>query len=247
MIALARRWLTQGAEAEDLVQEACLRGLTGMPPMGDADRRVWLATVLRRLCIDFLRRQQRQRTALARMACEPLDPADPVWPERLAEQAQRVEAALAHLAGTLKPEDAAAVLLHEVFELGHAELGPLTGRNEVASRQHLHRLLRRLRATPQTPLAGDPAREDTADLLALCRHALLQRDPAGLIALLRASAPQALAVRASAHAAPAMDEAAARQPRTQLLQAQGMSVLVVYMDGRYLTLLPLGETTPALA
>lgn len=87
------------------------------------------------------------------------------------------------------------VLLYEVFDYTHAELGALTGRNEVASRQQLHRILQRVR---RTDLKDDPIDDDSSDLLVLCYWAFAQRDPAGLVAVLRTSQPQAMALSVQA-------------------------------------------------
>lgn len=196
LTALARRWLAQGAAAEDLVQDTYLRTATAALPPTESGQEAWLVTVLHHLCIDFLRRQGRYQAILADAtgaggaAATAPDEADP---QRLAEQAQRVQAALAHVSHTLAPADAAAVLLYEIFEFSHAELGALAGRSEDAARQHLHRLLRRLRSTP----ARDDTDEDSGYLFALCRLALAQRDPGGLVALLRASNPCIMAVLAN--------------------------------------------------
>ncbi|WP_345250705.1 RNA polymerase sigma factor [Pigmentiphaga soli] len=212
LIALARRWLAHGSEAEDLVQDAYLRTAAGALPPTEAGREAWLVTVLHHLCIDFLRRQGRYRTILAQAAEETPHRPDDDWPQRLADQAQRVEAALAHLSRTLAPGDAAAVLLYEIFGFSHAELGSLAGRSEDASRQHLHRLLRRLRSTPIGPRPDEIEEEegdDAAYLFALCRHALTQRDPGGLVAVLRACRPQAMAALANAVAGGVREDMAA--------------------------------------
>lgn len=199
LMALARRWLAQGAAAEDLVQDTYLRSATAALPPTDSGREAWLVTVLHHLCIDFLRRQGRYQAILAdaagvgEIAGTARTAPDEEDPQRLAEQAQRVEAALAHISHTLAPADAAAVLLYEIFEFSHAELGALAGRSEDAARQHLHRLLRRLRSTPPR----DDIDEDAGYLFALCRLALAQRDPGGLVALLRASNPRIMAVLAN--------------------------------------------------
>lgn len=195
LTALARRWLAHSDEAQDLVQDAYLRTAAASLPSTSAGREAWLVTVLHHLCIDFLRRQGRYQDILAQVVQEMPQGPDEDWPQRLADQAQRVEAALAHLSQTLAPEDAAVVLLYEIFEFSHAELGSLSGRSEDASRQHLHRLLKRLRSTPPAvPGPQDEAQDDDAAyLLALCRHALAQRDPGGLVAVLRACRPQTMA------------------------------------------------------
>jgi RNA polymerase sigma-70 factor (ECF subfamily) len=196
LTALARRWLAHGDEAQDLVQDAYLRTAAAALPPTAAGREAWLVTVLHHLCIDFLRRQGRYQDILAQVVEETPQGLDEDRPQRLLDQAQRVQAALAHLSRTLAPEDAATVLLYEIFEFSHAELGSLSGRSEEASRQHLHRLLKRLRSTPPPASPGPDDGEqddDAAYLYALCRHALAQRDPGGLIAVLRACRPQTMA------------------------------------------------------
>ncbi|WP_454691682.1 sigma-70 family RNA polymerase sigma factor [Achromobacter aloeverae] len=199
LIALARRWLAHGAEAEDLVHDAYLRAADAELPPAGSGREAWLVTVLHHLCIDFLRRQGRYKALLAQAAEETGHALDGDSPRHQVDRALRVEAALAHLSRTLAPGDAAVVMLYEIFEFTHAELGALAGRSEDASRQHLHRLLRRLRATPPAPRrVEDDEDEDAVYLFALCRHALAQRDPGGLIAVLRASTPQAIASLANA-------------------------------------------------
>src|SRR5690349_22247360 len=46
---------------------------------------------------------------------------------------------------------------------------------------------------PYTTLFRSPSRDEDADcLLALCQWALAQRDPAGLVAVLRVASPQAI-------------------------------------------------------
>lgn len=82
-----------------------------------------------------------------------------------------------------------------MFGFSHAELGVLTGRSEAASRQQVHRMLRRVRTGPAAHAAAD---DEANCLLALCRAALAQRDPAALVALLRLASPQALALSAQA-------------------------------------------------
>ncbi|ALM84499.1 RNA polymerase sigma factor [Bordetella sp. N] len=199
LVALARRWLAQGADAEDLVQDAYLRTAAATLPPSEAGREAWLVTVLHHLCIDLLRRQGRYQAILVDHGNAAGAGLDEDSPQSLADQAQQVEAALAHLSHTLAPADAAAVLLYEIFEFSHAELAALAGRSEDASRQHLHRLLRRLRSsTPHDRRSPrDQEDEDAGYLFTLCRHALAQRDPGGLIALLRASNPDIMAVLAN--------------------------------------------------
>lgn len=239
-MALARRWLGQGADAEDMVQEAFLRTAHGDMPADDAGRQAWLTTVVHHLCIDLLRRQARHDEVLAQI--DPAPVSDDRSPERLAEQAQGIEAALSHLVTRLAPADVAAVLLYEIFEMGHAELGALTGRSEAASRQHMHRTLRRLQGPTDSAQRSAGAREDDDDgdtLLSLCRMAIDQRQPGGLIALLQTMRPSALSAGIGSNLGAACR--AGHGSTTELLLVQGRLTLAVRLGGVLLCLLPLGQ------
>ena len=197
LILLARRWLLQADEAEDMVQDAYLRTSAGRLPLAMDAREAWLVTVLHHLCIDTLRRHGRHRKLLERPDRDDTSElVDEDEPGRLVDQARNVERALAHLVQTLAAEDVASVMLYEVFGYGHAELGALAGHSEAASRQRLHRLLMRLRSETSRPRPGDRAAADddsAACLLAMCRYALAQRDPAVLIDVLCGADPKTLA------------------------------------------------------
>lgn len=55
------RWLIHDAdEAQDVVQEACLRALEHFPGFRGESGRAWLITIVRNTCYDRLRRKQRQ-------------------------------------------------------------------------------------------------------------------------------------------------------------------------------------------
>jgi RNA polymerase sigma-70 factor (ECF subfamily) len=195
LVALARHWLAHGNDADDLVHDAWLRTADGTLPAEANSREAWLVTVLRNLCIDAWRRQGRYQAILEQLAEDGTPAYGEDHPEQLAEQARRVEQALLRLVRTLAPGDVAVVLLYEVFGFSHAELGVLAGRTEAASRQQLRRLLQRLH---QITTEDDPEDDDADCLLALCRMALAQRDPTALVAVLRASRPQAMALSARA-------------------------------------------------
>ncbi len=246
LLALARRWVGQGEDAEDLVQETYLRAAQGPLPGGGRD--AWLTTVLRHLCIDRQRRRGRYRALLERMAQEHAPPVadDADGPLRYALHSAAVAQALATLVRTLPAGDVAMLLLAEAFDFSHAELAALAARSESASRQHLRRLLQRARAAmadAPAPTTADP--HDDACLLALCRHALRHGDPAGLVATLRAARPQALlasawSVSASAHAAPSPAPVYA-----QPLQQHGQLGLLIRNGDGVLTWLPLCELAEA--
>lgn len=233
LVALARHWFDQSEEAEDLVQDTWLRTADGALPAAANSREAWLITVLRNLCIDAWRRQSRYRVVLGQLS-ENNSASGAESPEQLAEQAQRVGLALCQLTRTLPPGDVAMVLLYEVFGFSHTELGELSGRSEAASRQHLRRALHRLRRDD----LDDPM-DDSCDLLALCQLAVAQRDPAGLVAVLRASRPQAMAL--SAQALQRDPGESARQPAARLFQIGNLLALVSQSPCGLVAFLPLGE------
>jgi len=235
LVALARHWLAHAGEAEDAVQDAYLRTAGGMPPSGAASREAWLVTVLRHLCIDAWRRQGRYESVLQQVAHDGASAVDDDSPERQAGQARQVGQALRQLVGALPPGDVAVLLLYEVFGFSHAELGTLAGRSEAASRQVLRRALQRLRRAG--PVTADD--EDQACLLALCQQALAQRDPAVLVAVLRAARPQAMLACAPAPRMAREDAAAA--PRARLVQSGNQLALLVVTDDGSVACLPLGE------
>lgn len=191
LLKLAYRWASDRAEAEDMVQETYLRTAAGELPESASGREAWLVTVLHRLCIDAWRRQGRYQSVLAQELVSSPDAA--AWePAQQTEQNQRVEQALALLILNLEAPAVAAVILYEVFGFGHAELGNWSGRNETAARQQMHRWLQRLRGAPTGGAAAVAlmAEEEYASLFAVCSQALAQREPAGLIAVLRTARPQ---------------------------------------------------------
>jgi RNA polymerase sigma factor (sigma-70 family) len=55
------RWLTRDRhEAEDIVQEACLRALRGFANFRGEDGRAWLLTIVRNTCYTWMKRRRNQ-------------------------------------------------------------------------------------------------------------------------------------------------------------------------------------------
>lgn len=225
------------ADAEDAVQDAYVRALES-----DAGQlnvaQAWLLTVVRNLAIDRLRRRRWMDQWLAEAGAGDTAQVAPSA-EMDAALAQDAANALRRLAAQLSPADGAAVLLYEVFEIGHAELAQASGRSEAASRQHLRRALLRLRPSGGAAGAGE-RREPGASEEALFRlylQALQQRNPQALWAMLRQPPISAVAGTASVAA-----KVASAPPTTAcgVTQIGGQLGLVLTLDGVTLCVVPLG-------
>jgi RNA polymerase sigma-70 factor (ECF subfamily) len=143
---LARRMLTDGEEARDLVQEAFVRAARrpAAVPTGEGAAAAWLTRVLVNLC-----RDRHRRLAVRRREAPRPEPAqEPVAERRLAARSA-VQAALARLS----PRRRAVVVLHELEERSVAEIAHLLGLARPTVRWHLA-VARKDLAT--ILLAGDP-------------------------------------------------------------------------------------------
>ncbi len=154
---LARRMLSDGEEARDLVQEAFFRAARrpAAVPAGEEDAAAWLTRVLVNLCRDRHRRLAVRRREAPRLehgfarwatrepAQEPAE--EPVAERRLAARSA-VQAALARLT----PRRRAVVVLHELEERSVAEIARLLGLARPTVRWHLAVARRDLAATLTT-------------------------------------------------------------------------------------------------
>ncbi|MDR7151481.1 RNA polymerase sigma-70 factor (ECF subfamily) [Hydrogenophaga palleronii] len=232
--------LLGSAEAEDAVQDAYVRALEAQA-LQLTTAQAWLLTVVRNLAIDRLRRRKwlLQWTADSN-ASEPL----PTFPsaEIQAALAEETIHALRLLAAHLSPAEGAAVLLHEVFEAGHAEIAQASGKAEAASRQQLRRALMRVRqARDASRLHPNPELDPGEEtLFRLYLQSLHLRDPQALWAMLRHPP-----ISAVAEVPRAASEVAAVRPATTcgVVQVGGQLQLVLTLDGVTLCVLPLGART----
>ena len=239
------------AEAEDAVQDAYVRALEANAQVLNAAQ-AWLLTVVRNLAIDRLRRRQWMAQWLAEAAqaaqeglgndmgmAAPSAEAD-------ASLAQQATLALYWLAVCVTPAEGAAVLLHAVFDVSHAELAQARGGTVAASRQQLRRALQRVRQVQDeaSTIDGDGRPElqgAEAALLRLYLQSLQSRDPQTLWALLRQPPVSARAVLGPAkalHAALPVPQTAPCAPG--VVQAGGQLALVLTLDGVMLCVVPLG-------
>ena len=135
--AIAYRMLGSVSEAEDIVQEALLRVHEAI----ERGERIespgaYVATITTRLAIDELRSARvRRETYVGEWLPEPVVAEGPDDPARHAEMADSLSLAFLVLLESLSPEQRAALLLHDVFDYGYAEIAEIIETSEDNARQ----------------------------------------------------------------------------------------------------------------
>ena len=144
LFGLAYRMLGSRAEAEDIVQEAYIRWhKTNRETIENPE--AWLVTTATRLVIDRLRRLKTEREAyVGPWLPEPIVSHAPP-PDRHLELADDLSMAFLTLLERLTPEERAALLLHDVFDVGYGAIASMLERSEAATRQVVHRARERVR------------------------------------------------------------------------------------------------------
>jgi len=178
LFGLAYRMLGSRADAEDVVQEAYIRWHEAAHQGIDSPE-AWLVTTTTRLAIDRLRRLKSEREAyVGPWLPEPIVSAAP--PDRALDLAADLSIAFLTLLERLGPEERAAFLLHDVFDVGYAEIASVIDRTEAACRQIVHRARERIRGERKRFEASETAK---ADLLHRFVAATDARDEGALLAL----------------------------------------------------------------
>ena len=140
----AMRLTRRRADAEDLVQEVCLRAFSRLDDLSAVtNARAWLMRALYHLFIDGTRRKRRQPSiSLPGDDAAGAPPSEDAGPERLAE-AGRLHERLAAVWDRLDTEQKALLSLHSE---GHdlEELAAIFGVNKNALSARLHRARQRL-------------------------------------------------------------------------------------------------------
>ena len=142
--AIAYRMLGSVSDAEDVVQEALLRVHEALDAGEQiASPRAFVATVTTRLAINQLRSARARREHyVGEWLPEPIINDGEDDPARHAEMADSLSLALLVVLETLSPEQRAALLLHDVFDYGYAEIATILGKSEVNVRQLVARARR---------------------------------------------------------------------------------------------------------
>jgi RNA polymerase sigma-70 factor (ECF subfamily) len=150
LFAVAYRLLASAEDAEDTLQDAWLR-FAGIDLDELESPRAYLVTVVTRLCLDVLKSARRRREEyVGTWLPEPV-PSEAALPEELAERADSASFAFLLLLERLNPVERAVVVLHDVFDYSHEEVGATIGRSAAASRQALRRARQRLGAIDRPP------------------------------------------------------------------------------------------------
>ncbi|MFD4481330.1 RNA polymerase sigma factor SigJ [Streptomyces sp. NPDC058471] len=193
LINLAYRLLGSLADAEDAVQEACVRWYAMSPRQREAIESPggWLAKVAGRICLDQLRsaRARRERYVGAWIP-EPLPDRTEWWEGRpggaAADPADRVtldeSVGMAFLVvlESMTPAERVAFILHDVFRYSFAEVAEIVGRSPAACRQLASSARRRMRASPAPAMSAARSSDVVRDF----KQAWEAKDIAALIGLL---------------------------------------------------------------
>lgn len=187
LLRLAYRMTGSRAEAEDILQDAWLRWQR--TETGDVrNDKAFLSRTVARLAIDRTRSAAARREAyVGPWLPEPLPTAeipaslDGGDPGAQLELAEDVSLALMMVLESLAPEERAAFLLREAFDLPYTELAATLNKSEDACRQMVSRARARLRERRPRFEASD---EDHMRLLAAFSEAAQAGDAAAIAALL---------------------------------------------------------------
>src|SRR5215471_3684219 len=148
--AVAYRMLGSRPEADDAVQDAWLR-ISGADTKSDENLGGWMTTIVARVCLDMLRSRKSRRE-------EPLETGAPagvedreaaVNPENEALLADAVGVAMLLVLDTLDPAERVAFVLHDMFDVAFADIAPIVGRSEMATRQLASRARRRVQSSTE--------------------------------------------------------------------------------------------------
>lgn len=178
LLALAYRMLGDMGRAEDAVQEAWLRWRNHAANV-DAPK-AFLIKVVTRLCLNELSsaRARREESRGDRLP-EPVD-LNEAGIGRV-ESLDQVSMAFLVILQRLTPAERAALLLHDVFDLGHDEIAALLEKSEAACRQLVSRARANVAAERRVFKASQ---EEHRRLLRAFAKALGEGDQQGLFAML---------------------------------------------------------------
>jgi RNA polymerase sigma-70 factor, ECF subfamily len=149
LLGLAYRMLGSRSDAEDILQDAYLRFIDAKDIHNPE---AFLVTVVTRLCLDKLKSARAQREIyVGPWLPEPVFDADRLSTEAATELADDLSFALLLALDRLSPQERAAFLLHDVFEVPFSEIASMIERSEPACRQLATRARRAVRNERPAP------------------------------------------------------------------------------------------------
>lgn len=152
LYAVAYQMLGSAADTDDALQETWLR-IHDQDPDSIANLRVWLTTVVSRVCLNLLRSRRARPQVLPDIQVpDPIvtlaDSADPAGPEDDVILADAVGPALLLALDALSPAERVSFVLHDVFGVRFAEIATALDRSEVAVQKLASRARQRVRTAP---------------------------------------------------------------------------------------------------
>lgn len=162
LLAVAHRVLGSRSDAEDVVQEAWLR-LSRQEIDAIDNLPGWLTTVTSRICIDTLRsRAARPEVSIDQDFPELVVTDDRDTPEDAAVLSDSIGLALLVVLGSLGPDERLAFVLHDMFAVPFAEIGPIVGKSADAAKMLASRARRKVQDVP-TPAGDRRAQREVVD------------------------------------------------------------------------------------
>jgi RNA polymerase sigma-70 factor (ECF subfamily) len=155
--AFVRRFVLDGATADDLLQEVFLRVVRGAVEWkGEAKVSTWIFTIARHVCIDHARAaSQRPRAASIDAPVRPgEDESGPILRDRIAGPAaggehealnQELRTSLDRAIDALPPEQKEVFLMRELMDMSYAEIAAAVGDSEMTVNSRMRYALRKLR------------------------------------------------------------------------------------------------------
>lgn len=184
MLGLAYRMTGSRVEAEDIVQDTCLKWL-------DTDQaavrvpRAWLMKVTTRLALDYLKSARVQRMSyIGPWLPEPYL-ADASTPVEEVELDESISMALLVLLDQLSPAERASFILHDLFQYRFDEISEILERTESSCRKLASRARAKL---GQRALEPEQSRDEHLQMLTAFSNAVKRGETEELVSLLKADA-----------------------------------------------------------
>ena len=143
LYAAARRMTLSSVDAEDLVQDVCLKAFTRLDEFERIEyQRAWLLKMLYHKFIDNQRADQRSPVSLSETGLDSVEPGDLTQLERRPEQLVDEEIRITRILAAMKrlnSDHCALVALSDIEGLSIKELQELTGLRSGTIKAQLHR------------------------------------------------------------------------------------------------------------